>query len=322
MPDGADSKPAPSGPRRGPAKGSRRRVFEEVRDRIRDQILSGELKEGDKLPAERDLEGRLGFSRVAVREAFRALESEGFLELRKGVRGGAFIRKPDGRAVTRSMTDVFLLGQIPLGEITEVRLILLPQAAMLACARATEADLATLAANIENTELAIASGQDLAVHVAQFYRILGAATKNDMFSMMIDATTDVIISAFSTSNLPYTTDFLEKRKGVLEALRARDAEGLMTAIVDQILHTHARLAAALRGGQSAESQIRIDHSGLLGDGLTDAADLARRARPIPAVEGALSAVEAQRLREENSRLKALVDDLQSRADGEPQGVRA
>ena len=69
-----------------------RRIFEDIYDQIRSDLASGALKPGDKLPAERELAEKLGFSRSAVREAIRALEASGIVYLQKGVNGGAFIQ--------------------------------------------------------------------------------------------------------------------------------------------------------------------------------------------------------------------------------------
>ncbi|MER7084163.1 FadR/GntR family transcriptional regulator, partial [Saccharopolyspora kobensis] len=54
---------------------ARSRTYELVIDRIEEQIVSGQLGVGDRLPPERDLAQMLGVSRAAVREAFRALEA-------------------------------------------------------------------------------------------------------------------------------------------------------------------------------------------------------------------------------------------------------
>src|SRR5258708_13175043 len=68
-----------------------RRGFEEICERIREQLALGALKPGDKLPPERDLAQQLGVSRNVLREALRSLELAGALRLQKGVKGGAFI---------------------------------------------------------------------------------------------------------------------------------------------------------------------------------------------------------------------------------------
>src|SRR5260221_2809885 len=70
-----------------------RRAFEEICERIREQLALGVLKPGDKLPRERDLAEQFGVSRNVLREALRSLEMAGPLRLRKGGKGGAVIRR-------------------------------------------------------------------------------------------------------------------------------------------------------------------------------------------------------------------------------------
>src|SRR5260370_42246641 len=69
-----------------------RRTFEEICERIREQLALGVLKPGDKLPRERDLAEQLGVSRNVLKEALRSLEMAGLLRLQKGVQGGGFLR--------------------------------------------------------------------------------------------------------------------------------------------------------------------------------------------------------------------------------------
>ena len=67
------------------------RIYEEIVRQIKAMIAEGRLKSGDQLPPERDLAGKFVVSRTSVREALRALESLGFVEIRPGV--GTFVRE-------------------------------------------------------------------------------------------------------------------------------------------------------------------------------------------------------------------------------------
>ncbi|SRR5216683_1492145 len=66
-------------------------AFEETVERLLEGIKLGVHACGDRLPAERDLAGRLGVSRVTVREALRALAAAGYVETRRGRFGGTFV---------------------------------------------------------------------------------------------------------------------------------------------------------------------------------------------------------------------------------------
>ena len=63
----------------------KRRLSDDVTAQIRQHIAAGELRPGDKLPAERDMAARFDVSRGAVREAMRGLELAGVINLRHGV---------------------------------------------------------------------------------------------------------------------------------------------------------------------------------------------------------------------------------------------
>jgi DNA-binding GntR family transcriptional regulator len=95
-----------------------RRAFEEICERIREQLDLGVLKPGDKLPPERDLAQQLGVSRNVLREALRSLEMAGVLRLRKGVKGGAFVREGDTGRMNLVMRDMLSLGTISVRELS------------------------------------------------------------------------------------------------------------------------------------------------------------------------------------------------------------
>src|SRR5258708_7241711 len=95
-----------------------KRAFEEICERIREQLVIGSLKPGDKLPAERDLAQQLGVSRNVLREALRSLEMAGVLRLQKGVKGGAFIQEGDTSRMNDVMRDMLRLGPISVRELS------------------------------------------------------------------------------------------------------------------------------------------------------------------------------------------------------------
>ena len=67
------------GNRQNPDRIIRRKLSDQVLDRLRDMILSGEVKPGDPLPSERSLMERFGVGRPAVREALQALHQNGLI---------------------------------------------------------------------------------------------------------------------------------------------------------------------------------------------------------------------------------------------------
>ncbi len=66
---------------------------EEVLGQLKEAILRGTIKEGEKLPSERELSSFFNVSRGVVREAIRGLKATGFVEIKQGPLGGAFVKE-------------------------------------------------------------------------------------------------------------------------------------------------------------------------------------------------------------------------------------
>lgn len=77
------------------------KTAELVASHIRRQIVLGQLHQGDALPPETSLMQEFNISRPTLREAFRILESEGLITVRRGARGGARVQEPSSEAAAR-----------------------------------------------------------------------------------------------------------------------------------------------------------------------------------------------------------------------------
>jgi GntR family transcriptional repressor for pyruvate dehydrogenase complex len=203
------------------------RTFETVCERIREKLSSGELRPGDKLPAERDLAVQLGVSRSAIREALRSLEVTGVVQLKKGVKGGAFIVGGSPDRMAQAMQDLVSLDAISLKEITEARVLLLDGVVRLAVERLTEDDLNALEANISHTKAVIDAGNSMErPRCAQaFYHTLACATQNNALIYLVDAQTAIVQKhlAYRRWNLP-GDQLLHSRRKLVAHLRNRDAD--------------------------------------------------------------------------------------------------
>jgi len=204
-----------------------RRAFEEICERIREQLALGVLKPGDKLPPERDLAQQLGVSRNVLREALRSLEMAGVLRLRKGVKGGAFIQTGDTSRMNIVMRDMLSLGTISVRELSLARIHVLDLVVRLACANARHSDFEALEANIERTDLATGEGRllDRVECSREFYKLLASATGNKVIAVIMDSVTEIhmrFVYAKVASSGAATPRLVEKRRQFLSALRARN----------------------------------------------------------------------------------------------------
>lgn len=102
------------------------KTSEIVADKIRAQIIRGELNEGDTLPPEGQLMDSLGISRPTLREAFRILESEGLISVVRGSRTGAKVHKPSVDLVSRYAGYMLEAQGTTIADLYQARLAIEP----------------------------------------------------------------------------------------------------------------------------------------------------------------------------------------------------
>lgn len=88
-------------------KARRVRSFDDVVEQVRAAIIDGSITAGERLPSERDLAEQFGVSRATLREALRALEAVGLVEIRVGAHGGAFATDGDVSRSVDSLRRIF-----------------------------------------------------------------------------------------------------------------------------------------------------------------------------------------------------------------------
>jgi DNA-binding FadR family transcriptional regulator len=117
------------------------RVFQNVAGQIEDAILEQKYIPGNKLPPERELTKMLGVSRGTVREALRALEQKGLIEIRLGVNGGAMVKSLNTDQLSESLGLLIRHQKISLDHLAEFREGVEGNVAGLAAERAGKEDI-------------------------------------------------------------------------------------------------------------------------------------------------------------------------------------
>ena len=124
----------------------RRRLYEEVEQRLEVEITSGRLKAGDQIPSERDLMQRYGVGRPAIREALLSLRNKGLLRIGAGER--TRVARPNAEAIVESVSGpVRLMLADPQGvrDLQHARRFLECALARHAATAATPLEIMTLA---------------------------------------------------------------------------------------------------------------------------------------------------------------------------------
>ena len=117
---------------------------DQVTDALKAMIAEHRLKPGDRLPQEKTLMEDFGAAKGTVREALKALETQGLISTRTGPGGGAFVADvPPDRAMSL-LANYFYFKQITIHDIYQLRIQLEPEMAASVVGRLSEADFRRL----------------------------------------------------------------------------------------------------------------------------------------------------------------------------------
>lgn len=180
------------------------RISSSIMDQIKEAVFQNKLMPGDRLPSEHELMEQFNASRVTVREALRTLEYSGILEIKRGSRGGAFIKNQNSKMVTNFLQDMFTIGKIKISDLTEVRLALEPLSAKVAASRAKESSLKQIGMNLKDDKNLLEKGElsDSRLCHMEFHRLIAQASGNPVIFFMIDSMMDVLEHFISSIPLP------------------------------------------------------------------------------------------------------------------------
>lgn len=206
-------------------------VTDEAIDKIKDMLIRGELKAGDRLPPEKELSERLGLSRSSMREAVKALELIRVLDVRRG--DGTYVTSLDAKLLNEAVGFVVELHQDrSVLELFEVRRILEPASAFLAAGKITPDELTSLRATMdgidEDTDV-----EDLVLHDLEFHGIITRAAGNAYLASLLEALSSRTVRARIWRGLTQekaVAHTLAEHNAIADALERGDAE-LVRALV-------------------------------------------------------------------------------------------
>src|SRR5204862_3413423 len=231
-----DRRRQPERPPRGmdlaPIKSTR--IYEEIVRQIKAMIAEGRLKSGDQLPPERDLAEKFLVSRTSVREALRALESVGLIEIRPGE--GTFVREVSVESLIEPLALVMASQREANGELFEARRMIEPALAALAARRATPEELHEMERVLEEQAKEVAAGRTGLEQDAEFHSAIGAAAHNRAITRIAHAVMDLLRQSREESlNTPgRPTRSHEDHRRLLAAIRARDEAGARQAMIEHL----------------------------------------------------------------------------------------
>jgi GntR family transcriptional repressor for pyruvate dehydrogenase complex len=208
------------------------RVSSEVIEQLKQSILLGQFKAGDRLPAERELAAQFQVSRATMREALRALETLGFIMTRQGVTGGPHVTDLTFGHLIDAFLDLFMAEKITIPDLHQVRLYVEPEVARLAALNVTPAYAKRLREALEAEKLPVRELLEDVDRKTMVHFILAEMCGNNLFEAVVRALmglTKRVVEAVGPD--PRTMHPAGMHRPIVEAVLARDPKAASEAMM-------------------------------------------------------------------------------------------
>lgn len=223
-----------------PAPPRRRGKSEAVLDTLLDQITTGALAPGEKLPSERALAQQLKVSRVSVRAALERLKTQGFVT---AVQGGGTSVVSSAAAMEDALSILISRERDHLFDLAEIRMALETWAARRAAERASEQDIAAIREAFERMDQAGERGKGTKEDKAQadmdFHYAIARAAHSPVYQHMLTVIRDTLATMleFHRTRLfgrPADDEaVLQQHEAILDAVTAREPD-----LAEAAMETH------------------------------------------------------------------------------------
>lgn len=221
----------------------RRKLYQEVQDRLMQRIETGELAPGDQLPSERDIMEVYGVGRVAVREALQEMARSGIVEISHGERARVVV--PTAHLLIEQVAEGarHLLRMQPetLDHLKDARLFLELGMVRQAAERATPDDIERLQLRLREHRAALAEMDQFLPRDMAFHREIATITGNPIFPAIVEALFNWASEYYqSIVRAPGAEDLtLSEHQKIIDAIAAHDPEAAVQAMQDHLTRANA-----------------------------------------------------------------------------------
>lgn len=218
-----------------------------VENELMNYILEKPVEIGQKLPNEFELAEKFGVGRSTIREAVKGLVSKGILEVRRG--SGTYViststLESDPLGLSR-FQDKYKLAL----ELFEVRLMLEPEIAAMACDYATEEEMAQLKQLCDEVEQLYLSGKNHIQKDIEFHTCIARCSKNRVVEVLIPIINTAVVTFANLTHRMLKRETIETHRAVTDAILNRDAMGARCAMVMHLTYNRQRLLKMMKEEQ-------------------------------------------------------------------------
>lgn len=226
----------------------RRRAYQDVIEKIKNEILEGRLQSGDRLPGERRLSEMLGISRAPVREALRVLETLDIIRARRGTgpESGSIVVGEVGNAMADTLLMHTALDHVSLSEMVEVRVVLEGLAVDQAAKHADEAALARLQEFVDRMNDPEVTPEEFFRIDSGFHMAIAQVSGNRLNSYLMQSIRSIVEHTLqkifvSSPDWPRTrAEVAAEHEAIMSAIRNGDGATGSAMITEHILKSFER----------------------------------------------------------------------------------
>ena len=214
------------------------KIVDEIIETLRQDIVTRRLPDGGRLPSEKDLSDRFGVSQPTAREAIRALETLGLVEVFHG--SGSFVRSQGDYALASALQTLLQLERVGIMDVLNVRQVLGRYSIEVAASVATEEDIAAikLACDRFNEISDTKEVDDVIALIIGFQRAVSAASHNPLLHslelFLLALLSEVQVGSLTARSVRFwqarALSFQPHRLAILEALKLGDPQKARQAI--------------------------------------------------------------------------------------------
>ncbi len=222
------------------------KVSQQIISQIRGRILEGRLSPGDRLPSEGALMEEFQVSKQTLREALRALEYMGLIEVRKGVQGGPYIVEVDAGITKDVLTNFLYFKNLSVASLSEVRKLIDPYAAGRAARLMGKPDFDRLAEVIRISRDARPDDYsvDLAENDLNFHRIIASSAGNPILELVVDLVESLLgdLKSMMKPDSGFSLAVLLAHERIFKAIEAKDEGRASAEMYEHVVRVEEELA--------------------------------------------------------------------------------
>lgn len=201
-------------------------IGEQVYNQLRNNLIQGTWRPGEKILSEAELANRFGTSRATVRHALSKLAALGLIETRVGE--GSFVREAGANGLLHEFAPFVYFGKRSIREIMELRVMIESEAAEMAALRATEEEIEELRSSLEKVEASQDDFDHYIVDDVNFHTLLADMTHNSLVVTLYDIIFDVLVQGIRDVTVKIGGGKgWEYHRKIYESIRMRDSEKAM-----------------------------------------------------------------------------------------------